>query len=221
MFIELIDALRCIRPHEDSWLVGAFDEMQGRNIVAGTLGCPVCEASYPIVDGVARFGAPPAGGSFALEVRHTPEEAMRLAAMLDLVTGRGLVVLVGEWGVAARALSALAEDVQLLLANAPPDAVRAGLDAGASALIAPDILPVAAASCRGVALGGAAASAAMLASATRALAAGGRLVAPAAAPIPEGMAELARDEQLWVAERRAPGAPLLALHRGGRRVSPA
>ena len=52
MFVELVDLLRCPRPHEDTWLVAAAEAMSGRHIVRGTLGCPVCEAEYPIRDGV-------------------------------------------------------------------------------------------------------------------------------------------------------------------------
>ena len=214
MFIELIDALRCIRAHEDSWLVGAFDEMRGRDVVTGTLGCPVCEASYPIVDGIARFGEPAAAHSAALPVNDSPEDGLRLGALLDLTGGRGLVTLAGEWGAAAPALAALLDEVQLLLVNATPDVLRPALASGASALVTPDAIPLAGGAARGVALGSVTSSAPMLASAVRALAGGGRLVAPVTVPVPDGVTVRARDETLWVAERQAGRGPLLALRRG-------
>ena len=55
MFIELVDALRCPQPHAESWLVVASTRTQARHILEGTLGCPVCRAEYPIVDGVVDF----------------------------------------------------------------------------------------------------------------------------------------------------------------------
>ena len=42
-------------PHEASWLVVSFARRDGRFIVEGTLGCPVCHRQYPIRDGVARL----------------------------------------------------------------------------------------------------------------------------------------------------------------------
>src|SRR5688572_33340449 len=61
VFIELIDSLRCPVDHDESWLVASIVERSGRDIVAGTLGCPVCRAEYPIRDSIAVFG----GGAFA------------------------------------------------------------------------------------------------------------------------------------------------------------
>ena len=55
MFIEMIDLLRCVNAHEDTWLVASFSEVTNRIVTRGTLGCPVCSAEYPIQDGVADF----------------------------------------------------------------------------------------------------------------------------------------------------------------------
>jgi hypothetical protein len=44
---------------------------------------------------------------------------------------------------------------------------------------------------------------------------GARLIAPAAAPVPDGARELARDARHWVAERVAPAGPVVPLRRGG------
>jgi hypothetical protein len=41
---------------------------------------------------------------------------------------------------------------------------------------------------------------------------GGRLVAPAAAPVPEGVRELVRDESVWVGERQALASAPVTLH---------
>ncbi|MGH7648269.1 MAG: hypothetical protein ACREND_09140, partial [Gemmatimonadaceae bacterium] len=55
MFIEIVDAFRCTRPHELTWLVASADRLEDRDIITGELGCPVCGARYPIVAGVADF----------------------------------------------------------------------------------------------------------------------------------------------------------------------
>jgi hypothetical protein len=66
MFIELVDALRCLHEHEESWLVAAVERFEGRYIDRGSLGCPVCRTQYRIDRGAADFrgtaaaDAPPA-----------------------------------------------------------------------------------------------------------------------------------------------------------------
>jgi len=210
VFIEFVDALRCLRPHESTWLVAAPDRMMGRSIVRGTLGCPVCRAEYPIVDGVAYFGAEP-GEPAAARVDPSPpadpELVLRAAALLGLADGGGTAVLGGAWSAAAAGLLELAPAHYLLLD--PPHAAHAG--DGVSVLRTAGALPLAAACVRGVALDDATASAPVLESAVRALRPAGRLVAPAGAPLPAGVRELARDPRHWVAEREVPPSPPVRL----------
>ena len=59
MFIELVDSLRCPNDHAETWLVATCDAMRGRDIVTGTLGCPICRAQYAIVDGAVANAAGP------------------------------------------------------------------------------------------------------------------------------------------------------------------
>jgi hypothetical protein len=208
MFIELVDLLRCIHAHEESWLVASVDDMVGRDIVAGTLGCPVCRAEYPIRAGVADFGgwASPSVGAGAVD----PERAMRLAAALDLTDPRAVAVLHGDYAALAPLIRSFAP-TRLLLVN-PAVAVgplpELSVLIGARVALAPNGV-------RGLALD-ATADAPTIAALLRAVAPGGRVAGPAALPIPNGVRELARDEELWVAERE--GAPMLELHRGPRRA---
>ena len=214
MFIDLLDSLRCLRPHEDTWLVGSFDEMDGRDVVRGTLGCPTCRAEYPVRDGVVYFAEPgPAAARVVgrLTTRALAptdaDEVVRLAAMLGLVGAGGLVVLGGRWAALAPALADLVEQLQLVLIGA----AGVPLGGGISALVVDDALPLAAQSCRAAALDEATATPGLLAGAARALRARGRLVAPVAAPRPAGLVELARDDRVWVAERTdgdVAGAPV-------------
>ena len=216
MFIELVDQLRCVRAHEDSWLVAASRRMSGRHIVDGELGCPVCEARYPVRAAVADFRtdgvAPAAAASASVAGDPVPdaEAAMRLAALLALDEVRAPVVLVGAWGALAPLLLAMAPAVYLVVNPPAPMDERPEI----SALLAAGALPLAAGAAHGVALDvAAAADDGLVAGAVRALRGGGRLVAPSSAPLPPGVRELARDERHWVAERDAAASAPVALRR--------
>jgi len=197
MFSELVDVLRCPRPHEESWPVLAARRVDGRDIVDGVLGCPVCHAEFSIVDGVARFaklpnGTPSAGAS--------EEEALRLVALLDLTGARGYAIIVGDLGAHAPNMRELT-DLQLLLVNPPADVV---MGSGLSGItIGPEWtkLPVAAASARGIALDDTTTQAQLVAG-IEAVAVGSRVLSPIALPMPDGVKELARDNRHWLAERQ-------------------
>ena len=212
MFIELVDALRCPHVHADSWLVLSTERMDGRHVMDGVLGCPVCRAEFRIAGGIAdlRTAGParvePSRGAGAPDA----EQGMRLAAFLNLTESHGFAVLTGEWTRHAAALQALA-DVPLLLVNPEPGVE---LGAGRSGLRVDTRLPLARGSARGVALD--AADAALAADAAQAVQAGGRLVAPLAVDIPAGVIELARDGSVWVGEREAGASGLITLARGTR-----
>lgn len=224
MFVELVDSLRCIRPHEPAWLIAAAFETVGRDIVRGVLGCHICHAEYPIAHGVADFrGA--ASATERMTSFHAsgqaadapdPAAALRIAALLDLAEPSGYIVLAGSWSAASHELLALVDGVQVLGLNAVPSIESGG---GVSLALVCDDVPVRAGSCRGIALDGANASPAMLASAVPALRAGARLVAPAATTAPDGVRVLARDESHWVGVKEAERRPVvpLALGRTTRR----
>lgn len=211
MFIELVDLLRCPRPHEDSWLVAAIYERADRDIVRGVLGCPVCGAAYRIGDRVAIFDE--SAASRTAPARATYDEsdddmAMRCAAMLNLFDPGGAIVLAGAWARAAHALRDITP-VSVLVID-PPEGLPLGN--GVSAMRIGDLLPVAAGALRGVALDGAAVSP-LVESAARAVRPGGRLVAPNAVPMPAGFAEQARDDRHWVGEAPASAGAPVALRR--------
>ncbi len=206
MLIELVDDLRCPRPHEETWLVASADRTEGRHIIQGTLGCPICRAEYPIREGVVWFTEAGSAGATRAEssAPRDPELAMRLAAFLDLSEGQGFGLLAGSWG----SLAPLLRDVvpTHLVAMNPTTLVRAG--AGISVLQTSDRIPLADATCRGVALDAAHVDPAYLRDAVRVLRPRGRLVAPTSTPTPPGTTALAHDATLWVAERAA-GPPAL------------
>lgn len=205
MFIELVDALRCPVPHEESWLVAAAVRMEARHIVEGTLGCPVCSAEYPIHNGVVDFRR--AGGAvIAVTVAGDPGRAMRMAALLNLADAQGFAVLLGEWGAQAHELASIVE-LPLVLVDPPADVVGAP---GISVLRCDGDVPLAVGAARAMAIDDGSAS--RVASAVRATRAKGRVLAPVAVPVPSEVTELARDDTMWVGERSAPPSPLVSLH---------
>lgn len=234
MHVELLPLLRCLRPHVDAPLIVAVGSSVDRRIMTGTLGCSVCGAEYAIADGNAVFETLPAGSTAMGEVvggvvasiaggasegraseRHSdaPDDgAMRLAALITLDDREGVWVLDGRWAGMAAALGTIVPATFLLLADRSvasdwPALVGAG-----------DVVPLASASVRGFVLDHP--SAALATSAARILVTGGRLVAPAATPVPAGVRELARDARQWAGEREpaAHAGPLVTPRRATPRT---
>jgi uncharacterized protein YbaR (Trm112 family) len=214
VFIELVDALRCPRTHEESWLVLATSRIEARHIREGTLGCPICRAEYPIRAGIVDLRLDPAVAPDQQTVReadtprvtdHVPAD--HLAAMLNLGDALGFAVLVGAWSRHAESLLALAQVPPLMLIDPPADVVMLP---GLSGVRADAMLPLALGAARAVAVddGGDV----RLQSAVRTTRAGGRVVAPAHASVPDGVRELVRDEHVWVGEREAPPSAFVRLH---------
>jgi uncharacterized protein YbaR (Trm112 family) len=196
VFIPLVDILRCPQPHDETWLVAAIDRADGRDIVDGTLGCPICSAEYPIRDGLVDFGGAPAATPF---ISPRDDEAVRIAAALDLTEARAVGLLAGAWGAHATLVRSLSP-AQLLLVNSPE-----GVPSGDGiSIVRAATVPVAASSVSGAAFD-TTATIEVIASLTRAVRAGGRLLGPIDAEIPDGFSELARDAEVWVAGR-TPGA---------------
>ncbi|MFL5501385.1 MAG: hypothetical protein ACJ79Q_09145 [Gemmatimonadaceae bacterium] len=209
MFIELIDLLRCVNEHEDTWLVASFSEITNRFVMEGTLGCPICHAEYPIRNGVADFTA----GEPIREcddergaAGHKREElATRAGAYLDATQPGATIVLGGLWAYAAQELAAMA-DLRVIALNAPGEvkvSERVGLVRAAKRI------PLAANSVQGVAFD-AWFEKSISGDAVRVVRPGGRIVGPTAFETPQQTAVLAHDDNYWVAERPA---EVIALRR--------
>lgn len=209
MFIPLVDVLRCVRAHEETWLVASIDEARDRDIVTGTLGCPICLAEYPVRDGVVLFddvpnsAGPPAGAP-------SEEGAIRVAAALDLTDARMTALLHGSWGAYAPIIRGLSP-AQLLLVN-PPHGITSG--DGVSIVRSRHVAPVARGSVAAVAVGEGAAGS-MLDSLVATLKPSGRMIGGVRLAVPAGLTELARDEEVWVAQREtsAESAPVTLTRR--------
>ncbi len=212
MFIELLDLLRCINAHEDTWLVASLKAVSSRFVLDGTLGCPTCSAKYAITTGIADFSGgaelprrKPGQRASTLE---REELATRAGAFLNVTEPGATVVLGGSWGSAAQELSLMSE-VRVLALNS-----ESGVEESETVgllLVGSDI-PVAPGSVLGVAIDSSFPPG-ILASAVKAIRPGGRIVGPAEFPPPPDLLVLAHDENYWVAEK---GPEVIKLSRADR-----
>ena len=192
MFIELTDHLRCPAAHDESFLVLLPDAVKDRQVRSGTFGCPVCNATYPIVDGVVRFGPPIAPPQ---HFPAAPPPVTGLAAFLGLGGPGGYVGLVGDVAALGRELSSALPGVHFAGINAPVG--TEGSDR-VSLMEAP-IIPVKARQLRGVVLGaGYGAAPEWIADGIRVVLPGLRVVGAGPAPDHEDLQILAAAEGWWV-----------------------
>ena len=172
-------------------------------MIDGTLGCPICHAEYPVRGGVTDFSGGAARRVAGPDQEPSAEDAMRLAALLDLTPGPGFAILFGTWGRYARDLAVITP-VPLMLVNPPIDVVARD---GVSIILTGDVLPVASGRARAAAIDPS--LDVSLAGEVDAVRAGGRIVAPPQVEPIVGTRELARDVKGWVAEREVqPSAPV-------------
>src|SRR5688572_22164346 len=146
MFIELTDHLRCPRDHPEAYLVLLPDEVIGRGVRSGQLGCPVCGATFRVADGVAFLDAPAVsedGGAVL------PPDAVH--PLLGLTGPGGYVVLVGNAADGWRELAELNPGVAMVAVNSAAAVVDS---APVLSVVRAPIIPLKTGSMRGVVLGG-------------------------------------------------------------------
>jgi hypothetical protein len=195
MFIELAEYLRCPRPHEDTFLVLSTGAMKDRHVLFGTIGCPVCHAEFPVLDGIARFSQRPHWPAPAAPL----PEAGAVRALLGLTSPGGYVLLVGSATGLAAGLGSLLEGVHLVCLN-PPD--QMAWDRSRSVLHATDFVPIRDGVLRGVVLGSETLTAPWTLETSRALLRGQRLVALAETfPVPGGVERIAVGQGMWVGKK--------------------
>lgn len=195
MHIEFIDLLRCPEPHEETWLVAALNQMDGREVVEAKLGCPVCKREFFIRGGIGIFA------DVGVQQREGPSAAdpWRIAAVLDLTAPGKLLLLAGFNAGAADEVAGLAE-ARVVALN--PVANETGLLSEQVAVIhSGQRIPLASGSLDGIVLDYLHSSEALVAEAARLLRARGRLAVDVSAPLSSQFAELARDGDQVVAER--------------------
>jgi hypothetical protein len=170
-------------------------ESDGHDVRRGVIGCPVCHAEFPIVNGVVHFGyvAPSRESSKVLY------DAEALEAFLDLQGRGGYVALVGYAARNAKDLAERLPGVHVVAVNAPGTVPTESV----SVLVAPDVLPLKTRSVRAVALGQDLAAPAWQEEAARVVLPGLRIVIENDAAEPEGIEVLMRGGGLLVGQKRA------------------
>lgn len=188
MHILLTDVLTCPRCGPEFGLIVLADEMDGRVVVEGRLGCANCREEFPIRGGVTdlRMGAASAPAAAAIDAE---DRAFRTAALLGIGQGMGTVLALGASPKLVGELDALLPNVQVVGGDGAGDEA-----AGSGWLLLGDRLPFRSGSLRGVALLGGA-TAELVGEAARALARGARLVLD---PAPSGAADLVAEHGLTV-----------------------
>ncbi len=208
MFIELTDHLRCPADHDEAFLVLMPIDLADRQVRSGHLGCPVCERTFPINDGVAVFGN--MGGQGGRGAEGTAHDAgpEAIAAFLGLEGPGGYVLLVGNAGAQAPALSKLIPGVHFAVLNGPLDLVDS---ISVSRLVAPSV-PLKTRSMRGVVLGADAPQLGWRSEAARVVLPGLRVVGQGTPPDLPELELLASAQGWWVARRETGNRRQAALN---------
>jgi uncharacterized protein YbaR (Trm112 family) len=199
MFIELAEMLRCPEPHEENFCVVAPEEMVGRMILRGVIGCPVCRTEFPIRDGVAQFGpAPPAVPQG--EVSALLPGAESIAALLGLGGPGGYVVLVGAAARLGEDLPNWLGGIHFVGVNPPGDVAPSPV---LSLVACERMIPLRASMARGVVVGPDLATEFWIGEAARVVLRGLRVVVLGKETCEvAGLAKLAAGKGMWVGEKR-------------------
>ena len=144
MFIELTDLLRCPNPHDESFLVLLPDQMDGRSVRTGQLGCPVCGRTFQLMDGVFDAGGAPADSS-----ENTKLSAENVSVLIGLSGPGGYLALVGPVASLWEQVAALNPGVALVAINPPKDVK----DSDGISVVRGGMIPLKSRSLRGVVLG--------------------------------------------------------------------
>ena len=184
-----MDSLRCPAHDEESALVLSVESWAGPRVAEGVLGCPQCKARYPIRGGTIHFAG---AGTVQRDNAAEGADVMRLAAQLGLTEPGGIILLAGRYATIHASLTDLVEVTCVLVGaeySASPLAVN---------FVVGDRLPLVGHALRGAAID--VEGAGILTDVVRCTRPGGRIVAPAASPIPSGVRLIARDDREWVGE---------------------
>lgn len=223
MRLEIAERMRCPRPHAPTPLVIVARRVDGRELVRGVAGCPVCGLEAEVRDGDVRFpGAPGApGGPGRSPAASAPEAAPgaapgaldRLRALLLLAESGGAVLVAGRYAAFA---APVAEAVDVAVVVLSPDGVTAAPPSTSAAVSAvwlvERVVPFSDHTFRAAALDGALGPE-LAADAVRCVAVGGRVVGSAALALPANVRELARDGEEWVGEREAGPGGVVRIRR--------
>ena len=198
VLIELAEYLRCPLDSDESYCVLAAEEVVGRSVVRGTIGCPATRLEYRIEHGIPDFirdeGVP----------RPTTTDTHRgdahtVHALLGLTTPGGYVVLLGSAALMAPDLGELIGGVHFVGLNVPK-----GVDPSPilSVLRGPYPLPLRSSMARGVVVGSEYSVEPWLSEGGRLLLKGLRIVVLKQGASVSQTDRLASGDGLWVGQKR-------------------
>jgi uncharacterized protein YbaR (Trm112 family) len=121
MFIELTDHLRCPADHEEAFLVLLPDRVEGRSVIEGQLGCPICGRTFQLSAGILDTGDAPSPTA-SMPSRLTPDA---LTALVGLNGPGGYLALVGSVAHNWKEVAELNPGVALVGINPGPDVADA------------------------------------------------------------------------------------------------
>jgi hypothetical protein len=144
MFIELTDHLRCPVDHDESFLVLLPDRIEGRSVIEGQLGCPICGRTFQLIGGVFDTGDAPDPG-VATAGKLDPDA---LTPLVGLSGPGGYLVLVGSAADDWQSVAALNPGIGLVAINSG----REITDAPGISVLRSGRIPLKSRSVRGVVL---------------------------------------------------------------------
>ncbi len=198
MFIELAECLRCPRDESEAYCVVVPDEMIGRLIVTGAIGCPASQSEYPIENGIADFRSADSALQLPVPAEDVSTDAQTVHALLGVATPGGYIVLIGSAGRLAVDLVERIGGVHFIAFN-PPDDVEPS--SSVSVVRGPVPLPLRTSMARGVVVGREYAVEPWLTEASRILLKGLRMVVLRDDVTVPGVQRLALSEGVWVGSR--------------------
>ena len=197
MFIEVAEVLRCPREHDQVMCVVRADEIVGRTVIRGVIGCPRCNAEYPIDAGVADF-APLSAPDDAPSDVSVSADAPAVGALLGIAGPGGYVVLAGSASRLGVGLASLFGGIHFLALNAPDDVAASP---SLTLLHGSHPFPLRTSTARGVVVGEEYAIEPWLSDAARLVLDGLRMVVLTTKPEHHPVAQLACGDGLWVGQK--------------------
>ncbi len=162
MFIELTDHLKCPSDHPEQFLVLLPEVMDGRRVMRGEMGCPVCGKVVTLREGVLDFGRddgqdPAETGQGGGGETSAPLSAEAALALLGIEGPGGYLLLVDQATQLAPEVETLLPGVGLVLLNPPVPLVLSEWSHPGSiaiSIIRSPRMPIKSSSMRGAVIGG-------------------------------------------------------------------
>ncbi len=197
MFVELAEYLRCPEDPAESYCVVASDEMVGRSVIRGVIGCPATGREYRIEGGVADFTSRATSEPASLPVEPLPD-ARAVTALLGVATPGGYIVLFGSAARLAAQLHDLIGGIHMVGINVASDVEESPV---LSLLRTPCPVALRSSMARGVVVGADHATEPWMSEACRILLKGLRIVVMRDVAVP-GADRLGAGEGLWVGQKK-------------------